>query len=340
MASGGTLTEVASRKVLSDILESTGQAPLEALPLRKYLAEWLESKEATTAKATARRYKDVVGQFLVSLGDRAGMQLSGLTGRDVRVFRDQQLKVGKSNKTANMAVKTLRVALGSAQRQGLILSNPAASVDMMPDNSATRETFKPDQLKALLEVADQEWRGMILLGACTGLRIQDAARLLWSSVDLNRKVISYYPQKTANSGKRKPLEAPMLPDMEKYLLDLPIKSNKPEAPLFPTLSKKKANGRSGLSNTFFRLISQAGIDNEAASGKTHGKGRTVFKLGFHSLRHTFVSFMANMGVPEELRKKIVGHTSNVHERYTHLELKTLQTALENFPRLTPDSKVT
>lgn len=331
MAQGGTLTEVHSRKIISDILESTGQMALHSATVREFFGEWLKSKRATTAKATARRYSDVVDDFLELLGDRAGMLLSGLTPRDIQAFRDRELKDGKANKTVNLAVKTIRVALNSARKQGYLLSNPADAVDLLPNNSAIRSTFTPEQLKALLAVANSEWQGMLLLGACAGLRIQDAARLSWSSIDLERKVIHFLPQKTAKGERRQELETPILPDLERYLLKVPVKSKRPDAPIFAGLSKKRATGRNGLSNAFSRLITEAGINNEPASEKREGKGRTVFRLGFHSLRHTFVSLMANMGVSQELRKKIVGHTSNVHDRYTHLEIETIRRALKEFP---------
>ena len=43
--------------------------------------------------------------------------------------------------------------------------------------------------------------------------------------------------------------------------------------------------------------------------------------------------MANAGVSKELRMKIVGHTSNAHERYTHIDAETLQAALRGLPSL-------
>jgi len=55
-----------------------------------------------------------------------------------------------------------------------------------------------------------------------------------------------------------------------------------------------------------------------------GKGRQFRALGFHSLRHSFISRLANLEVSSDLRKELVGHSSDeVHERYTHLDL-TLQ----------------
>ncbi|MBV9645725.1 MAG: site-specific integrase, partial [Verrucomicrobia bacterium] len=39
-------------------------------------------------------------------------------------------------------------------------------------------------MKDLLAVAENQWRGMILLGYHTGIRLSDAANLTWANVDL------------------------------------------------------------------------------------------------------------------------------------------------------------
>ena len=49
---------------------------------------------------------------------------------------------------------------------------------------------------------------------------------------------------------------------------------------------------------------------------------------FHSLRHTFVSELANADVPSDVRRQISGHNDEkIHERYTHLGLETKRRAL-------------
>lgn len=333
----GNLTEAQARKVLSDILESAGQGRMQSQSIDDYFETWLSSKEASKAKGTARRYRDAVEPFLRHLGPKQKLHLSALAPLDVQTFRDGELRAGLANGTANFSLKVLRTALNAARRQGLILTNPAEAVDTLPDNSAERGTFTAAEVLALLAAADEEWRGAILLGYCAGLRLGDAARLRWSNIDLaaDAPMIRFYPQKTSSSAKKKkPLEVPILPDLEAYLLSLPVASKEPDAPLFPALERKKVEGRIGLSNTFTRLIASAGIDNEILTERKGSKGRTVKRLSFHSLRHTFVSQMANMGVSREVRMKLAGHTrEGSHDRYTHLEIRTIRAALKDFPLL-------
>ena len=57
------------------------------------------------------------------------------------------------------------------------------------------------------------------------------------------------------------------------------------------------------------------------------------RLSFHSLRHTYVGVMANLGVSREVRMKLAGHSrEDSHDRYTHLEAKTIRAALKEFSR--------
>lgn len=63
-----------------------------------------------------------------------------------------------------------------------------------------------------------------------------------------------------------------------------------------------------------------------------GKGRTSRGKGFHSMRPTMISRMANEDVPPDVRRAIAGHASDAaHRRYTHLKLETQRRAIEALP---------
>ena len=151
------------------------------------------------------------------------------------------------------------------------------------------------------------------------------------NIDTVRKVIRFLPEKAKARGKQAELEIPFHPDVEDYLLSLPVKPNCPNDPIFPTLNKKRVTGDQGLSNLFIKLMRKASIHRESGSGEVKGKGRQVFTLGYHSFRHTSISEMANHGVSKERRMRLSGHKSNVHERYTHHELETLRQEVERVP---------
>lgn len=330
-AKRGQLTEVQARKIVADIYEQSVGETLSFIDTATFLREWVSGKEVTKAAGTAMRYKRTVEDFLIFVDKKASKPLSAVAPGDIQRFRDLQIKEGKSPATANMAVKTLRVPFNVARRQALILHNPADAVELLPSESESRETFTWEQLKSLLDSNKGEWKGMILLGACAGLRIGDAARITWSNIDLSRRTLAFYPQKAQRSKQRKPLTIPLHSSLEKYLLDLPTSDN-PKAPIFPELSQKGVSGAGGLSLTFRRIMRKAGIIAEGeGEDRKEGKGRRFMSLGFHSLRHTFVSLLANQNVSKEMRMKLAGHTSEAHDRYTHLEVDTLRDSINAIP---------
>ena len=87
-----------------------------------------------------------------------------------------------------------------------------------------------------------------------------------------------------------------------------------------------------MSHQFGLLVEKAGIVRRITPRE--GKGRTVTSKTFHSLRHTFVSQLANSGVASEIRQKLVGHSDfGVHKRYTRHELQVFRDAVARIPSL-------
>ena len=328
----GNFTEAQARKVVSEIAERSGMGPIEFASATQFLNDWIKAKEISKAKGTTTRYRHTIESFIKYLGKRATGNLANIRPADIASFRDQQVRDGKSHGTANMVVKTLRIPLNTARRQGLIPTNPAEAVDLLPAERQSRSTFARNQIADMLKVADKEWRGMILFGVCHGLRLGDASRLARENINTERQSILLHPQKTKRGHNAKQEEYPLHPDVVDYLESNPINGTNPKAPLFPALSKRKLNGRTGLSETFRKLMHQAGIVTEGEKlERREGKGRRFFELGYHSFRHTAISEQANQGVSKEIRMKLSGHKSSVHEGYTHHELEALRKQIQKVP---------
>jgi integrase len=324
-ARAGELTERTARKILDDILESVGGAKLKSESLRAFAANWLAGKELSVSLNAARHYRKAVGQFLEFLGQRADKPLSALVVRDIEGYRNLLLGSGVSNSTLQADLKIIRRLLSGAQRQGHLLYNPAMAVDLPRAKSLEREVFSPEEVRALLGVADQEWKTLILAGYYLGIRLSDAARLCWDAVELANGVIFYSQAKT---GRK--VEAPLHPDLEEHLIV--IAGDSPHGALAPRLSVTPAEGRTGLSNQFARIVEQAGLDRRIVRSSQR---RTFARRSFHSLRHSFASALTNVGVGADVRMKLTGHASrDIHQRYSHVEMRPLREAIARLPRLT------
>ena len=82
----------------------------------------------------------------------------------------------------------------------------------------------------------------------------------------------------------------------------------------------------------------AGVDRGKASrtveeGKA-GVGRVTYERGFHSLRHTFTTWLRDAGVSEEDRMALTGHsTRESHQIYSHASEKAGRDAIAKLPTL-------
>lgn len=331
LAARGELVESQARKVISDISERAGLGSLANHTVESWLQDWIEQKrDAKKAPNTVRRYENHVEAFCDFLGDEKDRMVGWVTPAKIQKFRQAELKAGKSVTSANHALKTLRMAFGVANSLGLILSNPAKAVEVLPTEKTHKKPFSRQQVKALLDEADDDWRGMILVAFHHGLRIEDCANLTWSNFDPEKRALSYRPSKTRN----KYLTVPLHPDVLQLIAALPSVDHS-DAPLFPSLHGRISRGRNGLSARFRDLMHKAHIvsDGEQEERKK-GKGRRVFELSFHSLRATAATEGAEAGIDEHDRMKLVGHDNRaVHRNYTQKQLEKLRAEVEKVPSI-------
>ncbi len=324
----GSLTEVQARKVADRILRDATGEGLHFHTCRAWMQEWLASKRTLVAAKSIEKYEQVITDFLAHLGERAELSLAAIGPRDVRRFRDALADGGRSPSTVNQTIrKVLTAPFGAAMRLGYIPVNPCAGVEALPDNDdAARETFTPEQVKALLAAAKGDWRGAILTGYFTGLRCGDVANLHWESVDMDARVLR------VRTGKTKAkVVIPIHDELSRWLRAQTRGIAK--APVFPSLAGKGTGGRHGLSGLFRAVMDTAGVKGRILRG-ADGKGRKTSTLTFHSLRHSFISALANAGVAEEIRKRLCGHAhGGVHGDYTHHEIATLRAAVEKLPSI-------
>lgn len=332
LAGGNSLTAAQARRILAEMVQYSSGEALTSYTAESWLEEWLKNKTGGTSAATLVRYKQVVRDFLTHLKARAKVSLAAITPGDIVSFRDNLREGGRAVSTCNMVVKKiLSVPFEQARRLGYIPTNPCHGVNLLKDRVEARqgakEPFTPDELGRLIESAEGDWKGAIIAGATTGLRLGDIAEMTWEQVNLEEKLVRF--EMTRKTGADVTL--PLHPDFEDWLEEQTKGIGK--ARVFPSFAGEKIGGRTGLSQQFVAIMREAGIVPKSAEAK--GKaGRTRLKKTFHSLRHTFISNLANAGVHADIRQKLAGHSDErVHQNYTHHEIETLRGAVGKIPSL-------
>ena len=283
----------------------------------------------------------------------------------LRVFR-----LGHTASTYNNHVCVLREICRVVADKAGVVEDPWAGVQLLPDDSHTRREFTVDELKRIMDAATRqgtEWRLLFALGMYTGLRLGDCCRLEWASVNLERKVIQVIPSKTKKYAHGRPVTIPIHPSLLTELMergtgnrergtengergtgngdegretcDAAVGRNDPIAPLasspapyvLPQIADQYRTCHWKIDHALKAILEDAGI---AASVKIEGRRSATPDATFHSLRHTFVSFSANAGVPLPVVASIVGHTSTAMTRhYYHENEDALRRAVEAVPTL-------
>jgi integrase len=320
----GNPTEIQLRKLVADMSQRVNKRRIEFSTVRAYLEKWLATVSKQNSPATHSRYSGAVTGFLESLGPKAEAALADITSQDIEKFIGVRLASGRSATTIDTDLKALNRPFARALRQGLILSNPVPAADRPKASKEPKEPFTYEDALMIVDTADGEWKTAILIGLCSAARLGDCVSLRSSNIDLEKGVMKWRPQKTRASKKE--IIAPIHPMLEAHLRKLP-QMNKPDAPLCPHLSKAKIGGRSGLSRQFQDIMAEAGIVQKSIAPAQQG-GRTFNKFGFHSLRHTLTSLLANAGIAPDIRKSFTGHSDDrTHAIYTHHSIQTMREAL-------------
>ena len=318
-ASSGSLSEAVGIEYVNRLLKASGAgSEIRGETVRDFFANWLAGKELGSARDTFLRYRSTVDLFMAHLGKRSTLPLSAIGARDVEDFRNSRLKLVSAS-TVSDDLKIVRTAFNKARKQGAIQANPCEAVDFPKSVAQTREAFDAQEVRALVATAPAEWKTPILLSFYAGLRLGDAIRLDWQAVDFSKGLLTFKAQKT------KRLESlPLHPKLRRHLEQI---AGDTAGAISPKLAGQAIDGRSGLSRQFSNIVNEAGLGVPEGK-KLEGNRRRFTAKTFHSLRHGFVSSMANAGVSKELRMKLAGHTSeDVAEVYTHHEMARLSEAI-------------
>lgn len=211
-----------------------------------------------------------------------------------------------------------------------LTGNPWERIRTRAHEPHARRELTVDELARVCAAVEGEMRTLFAVGIYTGLRLGDAARLDWGNVDLMRGMIALIPRKTAKHAHGKRTVIPIHPTLAGMLADTP--PDERTGYVMPSLAAMHERDSSMLTNRVKAVFEGCGIATTTTDEKT---GRAMVDVGFHSLRHTFVSLSANAGTPLAVVQAIVGHSSAAMTRhYYHESAGALKNAVAALPDVT------
>ena len=215
------------------------------------------------------------------------------------------------NKHLNLLTLVFRVLKNKAK----LTSNVWEDIQRRRIVANSRRELTVDELQKICQTATGELQILLVLGIYSGLRLGDCATLCWAETDLARGIIRRVPNKTARRNP-KPVIVPIHPVLKEMLSATP--TGKRGDYVLPETAALYLHRTDMVTDTVQRHFKTCGITLHKPGTGTDGK-RAVIEVGFHSLRHTFVSLCRESNAPLAVVESIVGHSNPAMTRhYTHV----------------------
>jgi integrase len=233
--------------------------------------------------------------------------------------------------SANRYLTILRAVLFKAHQWGTLRVRPAIKLN---PQSPFRSRFLDDlEEQKLLDQCSPDLRDYVIFLLDTGARKQEALKLRWSEVDLNR-----YPQPAVTFNDTKTGEPRTLP-VPKRTADMLKRRRKLVPGAQPLVFMQQASKDIFKTHQGSGYYARKGDWIPLSCVQMHFE-RSRAKAGLkdvriHDLRHTYASKLIKRGVPILNVSRLLGHqTIDMTMRYAHLAPDSLdgEVAKLNFPR--------
>jgi integrase len=245
--------------------------------------------------------------------------LGGMPAKQIDInvlneFKQGLIDRGLSSSTVKHCLVLIRQIFNYLISTGRYIgTNPAASANipktfrrrLIPgklDNQRLRFLSKEEADKLLKGLANRSMNthDIALISLRTGARFDEVVSLRWQDVDMFNNVIHL----RGKGGKTR--QAFMTPDIKESLFQRGV--GRADELVFPSRTGGKIRQ---LSGAFMRAVEDLGFNKHI----TDPRQRVVF----HTLRHTFASWLALRGTPLQYIQELMGHERyEMTQRYSHL----------------------
>lgn len=269
----------------------------ESVSLSEFVTRFLTFAETSYSRKTLEIYQRVLLRFAASAGDKP---LMAVTAEHFDQYKAERLKRVQPV-SANIELRALRATFSTAKRWRLIESNPFSEVKLASVPERTPLFLTIQDAKQLLACIPEGWlREVVLFALLTGMRRGEVLNLKWENVDFTRRLVHI---ETSPSFKTKQGRRRTIPLNAKALYLVRSRQGKSSCEHVFSLNDRPIYGN-WVQHLFKRYVRRAGLDE---------------RVHFHSLRHTFASWLVQNGASLYEIQKLLGHSGpQVTQIYAHL----------------------
>jgi len=239
----------------------------------------------------------------------------------------KELSASVGANTYNKAIGCYRLIWKTISTRTGWVDNPWTNIARKQFDTFSKRELDIEELQKVVAVAKGEFKSFMLLGMYTGLRKKDVALLKWCDIDAGPQMIKVMPFKTKRKKKIVHIAIP------KPIAEILIPPARHGIYVLPEIANMYQFQNRTLGRKIAQIFDDAGIRRMAESTpSTHG--RQPIQVGYHSLRHSFISICSESDVPLAVVQAIVGHGSPAMTRhYTHIGADAARKAAKALPSL-------
>lgn len=277
-------------------------------------------------KKTKRSWKHDAGRYEYKIRESLGMlPLQAITPEKITLFLTGLSESGLSPATVlhygaiirrmfNMAKKT--IVEGDFLFTG---PNPMDGVELPTLRNARERFLTHEEAARLLEAArasgNQDLHDGIALTLETGLRLGELLRLEWADINMFAKILTVKDEDHRKPGGKIPLSERAIALLKERMAHRKAKDTLVFQPI-------RGKERKFLAHEFAELVESVGFNAFVTNPKD--------KVVFHTLRHTFASWLAIRGTDIYRIKTLMRHkTLAMTMRYAHLSPDAGRTAVND-----------
>jgi integrase len=235
----------------------------------------------------------------------AEMPLLDINTSTIRKYRQERNKQRRlTAATVNRDLSVLRRVLYWGVEEGYLSANPLGRLRMERERRTKRPVMSLREEQLLLAASPEHLKRIILCALHTGMRRGEILSQRWEHIDFDNRILHVSRSKTPEGEAR---EIPLT----SRLYELLKEQSRNRGPVFT------------YDGDAIKIFKTTWASSLRRSGIRHFR--------FHDLRHTANTRMMLAGVLQEVRREIIGHSSqrsrDVNDRYTQIELPEKREAI-------------
>lgn len=289
----------------SEKLASLKSQSFNPITLKEFSLKYLKYSELSHTWKTTLTYRTTFNIMIEYFGN---IQLSELTKNSIEDFIGYRVKK-VSVYAGRKDLINIKAMFNWAVDNNLLNSNSANKIKRLKTPEKLPVFFnKEDFEKLISSIESEDLKDLIIFAVNTGLRQGEIINLEFSQIDFVNRVVTLDNQ--THITKSKKVRSVPLNEITFQILNKRVKKN-------GSTYVFSLNGNMINQDFLIHKFKKYVIDAELNP-----------KLKFHSLRHTFASWLVQRGVSIYEVSKLLGHSDiKVTEIYAHLRAEDLRTSV-------------